>query len=277
MLRRILTFAVALCVAGVTVGASPATAGAYMPGFGADVDESFTARDQKNFRTGFQVNGLFGGEESHFLRYFDLGYTSHSGEYHIDLELPSLVLIADGLFTLSTFLVRDFPEPLFIMMNATDITSHWQLADARMGYRFLLTPPEHFESWTQPLETAVGLFATADLVFFQNRRGIEQEEASRLGYTDPLVIGGGGYLSVGQARENFQYDLSLAVGQGIRGVENNPDRRVTIVSVDADFQIEAPPNLLDFYIRPRLTGYITRLSPAINIGGGLSAGMNFGF
>ena len=246
-----------------------------------EVDEPIPIHEQTGVFGGVLLNSLFATEDPLVFRYFDLGFRHKRGEYHFEFRAPALTVIGDGLFTLLTMPFRDFPELLMMTMNSSDLLSHWELGHARLGYRFLLVPPGDFELWTDPIETAVGFFGTADLVFFEFHRQMDGEnldQAQNYGYLgDPLVLGAGAYAALGRTYDDLQFEIAFAVGQAIRGIEANPERRITIGMVDADIQYDPGIGPFTIYMRPRLTGYYTRLDPALMMAGGFSTGVTLGF
>lgn len=248
-------------------------------------DEEDQSRRHNNFisnegfglRVGILANGMIGAEKPILFRYFDLGFRYKAGEYYIDIRAPVLTLIGDGILVIgSEILFNRYFDPLFEQFNQVNDMTHWELAHARIGYRFRLAPLDTMENWTEPIDMAVGFFGTTDLIFFEFRRDIERTDARELGYDDPLVIGAGGFVALGNTTERFQYDVALGLGGAIRGADVDPDRRVIIAMIDADFQFEIGYGAAA-YIRPRVTTYITRLSPATNVGMGLTGGLNIRF
>lgn len=268
----------ALVVGVWAVGVSP-TVVAGEPAGGQEseeIDDSPSIHEQTGLWGGLLVNGMFGADSPETFQYFDFGLRHKRGEYHIELRAPALALMIDVLYMLTGWFASEVPEPLITRLNPSD-PGHWELGHARLGYRFLLVPPGDFELWSGPVETAVGFFGTADLISFANRRDVDQSELNSLGYDDPLVLGAGAFVALGTTREEMQYDVAFGVGRGIRGMENDPEREVTIFMTDLDLQYAPGGRNFAWYLRPRLTGYVTRLSPSVNVGGGLSTGITLGF
>ena len=233
--------------------------------------------DSIGIRAGFLLNTMLVSDLPIAFRYFDLGVRYKSGEYYVDVRAPALTLIADGLVTLLTIRWRRNPEPLLMVLNHSEIATHWELAHARLGYRFRIVPPGDFELWKNDLEAAVGFFATADLIFFERRARLQRDDARSLGYMDPFVPGVGGFLALGRTHQRLQYDVALGIGQAVGAIDTSQPRPVTLFLVDGDFQYALGWRNLDFYVRPRLTMYYTDLDPAMHYGAGLTAGLNLGF
>lgn len=228
-------------------------------------------------RLGFLMNGLAGAEEQRVWRYFDLGFRYKAGEYYFDFRAPALTILIDLLIMVFVEVTMDrWHDPFIERFNDYGMPNHWELGHARLGYRFRLSPPHNFRTWTEPIDVALGIFGTADLVVFEMRRDIDRDRAQELGYLDPFVLGVGGFMALGNTYDGFQYDVALSLGMAVRGEDENPDRRVLIAALDADFNIDVSSRFA-FYVRPRLTGYFTRLSPRSNIGTGLSGGINMRF
>lgn len=241
--------------------------------------ESYDPGERAGIRTGLLFNGLFAAENTSGVQYFDLGFQYKEGEYYVELHAPALTIIADGLLLLARMIVADHDPELFIeIMNRDLDPNHARLGHGRLGYRFLLVPPGDFQLWRHPLEAAVGIFGVTDMVAFADRRNIDHADAAEYGYAaDPLVVGAGGFMALGRSYEDIAFDVALGVGRAVRGVENNPAREVTIVEANADVEFDPGFRRISFYIRPRITGYITRLSPATNVTGGLTGGIKFGY
>lgn len=263
-----------ICCTLVLLG-TPAVAAAESPD-AEEAGQAVSVHDRWAVRGGLLFNGMFGGDDAEVMQYFDLGLRFKSGEYHAELRAPALGVLFDLLFMLAGWAVADVPEPLFERLNSSE-PGYWELGQARLGYRFLLVPPWESGLWSGPVETAVGFFATAELIAFTDRRGVDFSEANSYGYDDPFVLGGGGFIAFGETDEHLQYDLALGVGRGIRGVDDNPDRSVTFLMADLDFQYAPGQSRFAWYVRPRLNTYVTRLSPSVTVTGALTAGLTVGF
>ncbi len=226
-------------------------------------------------RVGFLLQNLSPGELTLPFRYLDLGLRYKAGEYYFDLRAPAMSVVLDGLWYVFNEFVLDRYTELFLERLNFDF-AYWELAHARLGYRTQLSPPENFRTWTEPVDLAVGFFGTLDLVFLYNLRGVEREDLTTYGYDDPLVVGTGAFVALGRTSDRMQFDMSLGLGWTLRGVEENPDRRIGLILLDADFLFEIRGGF-GAYIRPRATLFITRLSRQVSAGMGLTGGLNVRF
>lgn len=277
-MRSLITTICALLLATSLLTAPAGAAAGEMPWDESGTHQEELHHDRIGVRTGLLLNGLFGSDGAPVFRYFDFALRNKSGEYYVDLRMPTLALMIDAVYLLAGWATIGLPdEPLLMTLNPSE-PGYLEAGHGRLGYRFRLIPPDEFELWSEPLEAAVGFFGSADLLFFGNRSGVDPSEVGQYGYDDPLILGAGAFIALGRTTDTFQYDIAFGVGRGIRGVDNNPEREVTIFMADADLQF-APGGTgrLGWYVRPRLTGYHTRLDPGFNMTTGLTAGVNIGF
>ena len=226
-------------------------------------------------RAGFLVHNLSPSEEQLPFLYLDLGLRHKAGEYYFDLRLPGAAILLDGLWYLFNEFVLNRRSRLAIERLNRNY-AYWEIGHGRLAYRWELTPPETFQDWEVPLDLAIGLFGTADLLFLYNLPEVDQDDLLVYGYDDPFVLGAGAFAALGRTTERMQFDVALGLGWGVRGIEVEPERRVGIILLDADFLFEIGAGF-GAYIRPRVTTYITRLSRPLAFGTGLTAGVNVRF
>lgn len=229
-------------------------------------------------RLGYFIQGLADTEIASPFHYFDFGLRFKTGEYYFDFRAPSILLILDGLYVLGReIFFFEYTELFVERLNNFNAIAFWEIAHGKMGYRFRIAPPPDLESWTEPVDVALGVFASLELLFLDFRRDIDRDsDYYDLGYDDPLVVSAGGFLAIGDTKDHLQYDVALAFGAAIRGEYDNPDRQIFLTALDADFQYEIGYGAA-LYLRPRLHAYITKTTPAIHIAGALSAGLNIRF
>lgn len=254
------------------------------PGWDAEDDEasqSHVYRDRSishqgfGIRLGFYVHGLLDTENAAPIRYFDLGMRYKHGEYYFDFRLPALFLLLDGLWVLTReFTTDSFTSFPIERLNDFNLMAYWELAHGKMGYRFRTAPPDN---WGRPLDIALGVFASAELLILDLRRNLDRNNVYfDDDYDDPLAIIAGGFLSLGDTSADFQYDLSLTLGSAFLGEDGPSERLLLLAGLDADLQYEIGYGAA-LYLRPRLHTYLTRLSPAFHLSWALSTGLNIRF
>lgn len=252
------------------------------PGWNLEEEEGERRRRNRSIshegfglRLGFFGHGLFDTEEGAPFRFFDVGMRYKVGEYYFDLRAPVLALIVDGAWVLfKDFVLYQYDELWVERLNNFNILNYWELAHAKMGYRFRSAPSEF---WGEPRDISIGIFGTAELLFLETRRGLERDDDYfRYGYDDPLIVGAGGFLAIGDTTPSFQYDVSLNLGVAVRGESVGMERQVYMAGLDADFQYEIGYGAA-LYLRPRVNTYLTRITPMVHLTWGLSTGVNIRF
>lgn len=239
---------------------------------------TLSAHQGLGLRTGLLLNTLIPpAHNTEPFFYLDIGLRYQADDYYFDLRLPALILLLDGLISL---LLPENPYSsgarLADKLNRNIFAYHvgyFELGSSRLGSRFILPPPQRPYQRLRQLSLAMGIFATAELLIFNFRRDLTEESLVEFGYDDPLLISAGLFGALGADFDEFQVDFSLGAAMALRGVDVNRDRRVIILLTELDLQL-ALTRRLALYLRPRLTTYFTRLTPAATFGAGLTTGVN---
>lgn len=238
--------------------------------------EQTVKREGTAVRGGLLLNGLADSPDTMPIFYFDLGVQRKAGEYYFDLRAPFLFFFVDGMITLVRIMGGQDADLFFMMMNGDDVPNHWELIHGRLGYRFRIIPPGDFEVWQNSYEAAVGFFSSAEFVLFDSRRDITSPQANAAGYSEPLILALGGFFTIGRTLSTVQFDLSFGAGTNVGDVDFLATGPIYLFTSDIDVQYELAIRG-SFYIRPRVTVYVTDLDPALHLTAGLTAGLSLRF
>lgn len=240
--------------------------------------------DETGVRFGMVAAGLVDSGQRRPFVYADFGIRMKDDDFYVDAKLGALPAGLDyGIRTFQAEVLDSDPPFSFIeaLNDPLQYGAHLEAVSLRLGktwtyYPFLADTP--IDEAPSPLRFSVGPAFIAELVFFDlpllNADPDDFDGPDVQGANDPIVVGAGGFVSLGGTAPNVSYDVAFVFAQDVYTYDDYVPLSGQALALDTEV-IVALAEGVGIYNRFRISTYTHVDAFIVTMAGNI--GLYFGF